>query len=235
MHLTTQPIDHIARIVHIQYIMKHTKTRLLLFLAFFPLLLLAQPRFRAGAVLGLTASQIDGDLSAGYNKLGFQAGLRAIARLKGRTEASMEILFSQRGCQNELIPSDYDPNPFALTVNYIEVPIQWHYKDWLIEYDEEKFNYYKVSFNAGLSYGRLFTTKVDDEFDWLSGIAPEYLKKDDLSIVLGANFFATRHLGFTVRWMRSLVLMYDPRKHDPAPASKSWNAHSLSFQAVYLF
>ncbi|MFN0035174.1 MAG: porin family protein [Saprospiraceae bacterium] len=211
------------------------KTLLLLLLAFFPILLLAQPRFRAGAVLGLTASQIDGDNSAGYNKLGFQAGLRVIARLKERTEASMEILFSQRGCQNELIPRDYTPNPFALTLNYIEVPLQWHFKDWLIEYEDASLSYYKVSFNAGLSYARLFSTKVDEEFEFLNAVVPDYLKKDDLSIVLGANFFANRHLGFTVRWNRSLVLMYDPRKHDSPPTSKSWNGHCLYFQTVYLF
>jgi len=208
---------------------------LLLFLLFSPLFLLAQPRFSAGAVAGLTASQIDGDQSAGYNKLGFQGGLRVVARLKERTDASMEFLFAQRGCQNELIPDQYSPNPFGLTLNYIEVPLQWHFKDWLIEYDDDKLNYYKVSFNAGLSYARLIGSKVDDETDWLSGIAPEFLKKNDLSALLGFNFFVNRHFGFSVRWTRSLLLMYDPRKHDPAPASKSWNSHSLYFQTVYMF
>ncbi len=204
-----------------------------LLLAFLPIVLAAQPRFRAGAVLGLTASQIDGDLSAGYNKLGFQAGLRVITRLKGRMEASMEILFSQRGCRSELIPGDFEPRPFSLTLNYIEVPLQWHYKDWLIEYDDAKFNYYKVSFNAGLSYARLFGSKVDDETSWLNGVAPDYLKKNDLGIVLGANFFATRNLGFTVRWNRSLLLLYDSRKSPRG--GKSWNSHNLNFQTVYLF
>lgn len=209
------------------------KTLPLLLLLAFPLFLTAQPRFRAGAVLGLTASQIDGDLSAGYNKLGFQGGLRVISRLKGPMEASMEFLFSQRGCQNELIPSDYDPNPFALTLHYIEVPVQWHYKDWLIEYDQEKYNFYRISLNAGLSYARLFGSKVDDDFNWLNGVAPDYLTKNDLSIVLGFNFFATRHLGFTARWNRSLVLLYDSR--NSPRGGKSWNQHCLYFQTVYLF
>jgi len=209
------------------------KTLLFLLLLPLPLLLSAQSRFRAGAVLGLTASQIDGDLSAGYNKLGFQGGLRVISRLKGHMEASMEILYSQRGCQNELVPSDYDPNPFALTLNYIEVPVQWHYNDWLIEYDDEKLNYHRVSFNAGLSYARLFSSKVDDDFNWLNGVSPDYLEKNDLSIVLGANFFFSRHFGLTVRWNRSLVLLYDSRKSPRG--GKSWNQHSLYFQTVYLF
>jgi hypothetical protein len=197
-----------------------------------PALAAAQPRFRAGAVVGLTASQIDGDLSAGYNKLGLQGGLRVITRLKGKTEASLEFLFSQRGSQNELIPNDFDPNPFKLTLNYVEIPIQWHYKDWLIEYDEEKYNYYKVSFNAGLSYARLINSKVDDVTLSLNNVAPDYLERNDLSIVLGANFWATRHLGFTVRWNRSLVLLYDSRTSPQG--GKSWNQHCLYFQTVYL-
>lgn len=209
------------------------KKILLLFITLSPCFLLAQPRFRAGAVLGLTASQIDGDLSAGYNKLGYQAGLRVISRLKGRHEASMEILYSQRGCQNELIPSDYEI-PFSLTLNYIEVPLQWHFKDWLIEYDEEKYNYYRISFNAGLSYARLFNSKKDALLSPLiDKVAPDYLKKDDLSLAIGVNFFFNRHFGITARWNRSLVLLYDPRT---SPfAGKSWNQHCLYFQTVYLF
>lgn len=201
-------------------------------LLLFPLFAWAQPRFKAGAVLGLTASQIDGDLSAGYNKLGLQGGLRVISRLKGRQEASLEFLFSQRGCQNELIPSDYDPNPFALTLNYVEVPIQWHWKDWLVEYDNDKLNFYRVSFNAGLSYGRLINSKVDDDFSWLNGVAPDYLTKNDLSILFGFNFMASRKFGFTVRWNRSLVLLYDSR--NSPRGGRSWNQHFLCFQTFYL-
>ena len=210
--------------------MKKLSFTLLLFL---PFLALAQPRFRAGAVLGLTASQIDGDLSAGYNKLGVQAGLRVISRLKGQQEASMEFLFSQRGCQNKLIPGDYEPNPFALTLNYVEVPLQWHYKDWLVEYEDEKLNFYRVSFGAGLSYARLINSKVDDETSWLNGVAPDYLTKNDLSLVLGLNFMVNRHFGFNFRWNRSLVLLYDSRTSPRG--GRSWNQHCLYFQTAYLF
>lgn len=195
----------------------------------------AQPRFKAGAVAGLTASQIDGDLSAGYNKLGLQGGLRVAARLRARTEASMEFLFSQRGCQSELIKNKYDVFPFSLTLNYVEVPVQWHYKDWLIEGEDESKNFYRVAIGAGLSYARLIGTKIDDELSWLSGVAPEYLKKNDFSVVIGINFFLNRHLGFTARFNRSIGFMYDPRDHNPAPASRAWNGHCLYFQTVYLF
>jgi hypothetical protein len=195
----------------------------------------AQQRFRAGAVVGLTASQIDGDLSAGYNKLGLQAGLRVVSRLKMKSEASLEFLFSQRGAQSELIQNKYDYFPFAVTLNYVEVPLQWHYKDWLIEGgDDPSESYYKVGVNVGLSYARLIGTRLDDDNTWLRGVVPDYLKKDDVSVVLGFNFFINRHFGFTVRYNRSLGFMYDPRKWNPAPVSRAWNGHCLYFQTVYL-
>ncbi|MBC7773865.1 MAG: PorT family protein [Phycisphaerae bacterium] len=213
--------------------MKHTKTLPLILLAFFPMLLTAQPRFRAGVVAGISASQIDGDISRGFNKLGFLGGLRVIARLKGRSDASMEILYAQRGCQNELIPSDTDPTPYSLTLNYIEVPIQWHFKDWLVEHEDAKINFHRISVNAGLSYARLLGSKVDDDFNWLNSVAPDYLKKNDLSVVLGANFFFNRHSGITLRWNQSLVLLYDSR--NSPQGGKSWNGRCLYFQTVYLF
>ena len=205
-----------------------------LFFALFITHLSAQQRFKAGAIVGLTASQIDGDLSAGYNKLGLQAGLRVVGRLQKKTEASMEFLFSQRGAQSELVQNKYDYFPFAVTLNYVEVPLQWHYKDWLIEGDDESENYYKVGVNAGLSYARLIGTRLDDDISWLKGVVPDYLKKNDVSLVLGFNFFINRHVGITVRYNRSLVYMYDPRKWNPAPVSRAWNGHCLYFQTVYL-
>ncbi len=223
---------------HTMRIFSYDQLRDLFFLGalcMLPVLLMAQPRFRAGAVAGLTASQIDGDLSAGYNKLGLQAGLRVIGRLTQRTEASLEFLFSQRGCQSELIKNKEDYFPFSLTLNYVEVPLQWHYKDWLIEGDDESKNYYRVSVNAGLSYARLIGTKLDDDLAALGSVAPDFLKKNDFSFVLGLSFFANRHLGFTARYNRSIGFMYDPRDWPNPPMSRGWNGHCLYFQTVYLF
>ena len=191
-------------------------------------------RFGAGIIAGLTASQIDGDQSAGYNKLGMQAGLRGTVRLGNRSEGSIEILFAQRGAQTELFRDEFNPFYFKLTNNYIEVPVQWHYKDWLIDDDDESF--YRVSFNAGLSYARLISSSVVDETNsfFVEAVVPDYLKKDDFSFLLGGSFFATRHLGFTARYVRSIRSIYDPRDHDPAPYQQAWSPHSIYFQVVYM-
>ena len=199
------------------------------------MLMTAQQRFRAGAVLGLTASQIDGDISAGYNKLGLQAGLRVIGSLTQRTEASLEFLFSQRGAQRELVKNRYGDLLDPVTLNYVEIPLQWHYKDWLIEGDNEFENYHKVALNAGFSYGRLIGTKLKDGVQSAYyGKIPEVLKKDDFSFVLGINFFVNRHWGFTARYNRSIGYMYDPRDFQNPPLQRAWNGHCLYFQTVYM-
>ncbi|HNG89273.1 MAG TPA: outer membrane beta-barrel protein, partial [Saprospiraceae bacterium] len=173
----------------------------------------AQPRFKAAAIVGLTASQINGDRSAGYHKLGLQAGLRGIARLREREELSIEFLYAQRGSQSTLIKDQFDPYRFSHTLNYLEVPVQWHYKDWLVEFEDEKDNFYRASFNIGLSYARLINYSNGGEGAGISAALP-YLKKGDISFLLGANFMASRHLGFAFRYVRSLGRMYDPRDYD---------------------
>jgi hypothetical protein len=190
-------------------------------------------RFKAGVIASITASQIDGDLSAGYNKLGLQTGLRGIVLLKEKQEASVELLFSQRGASSALL-KNADDFGFAITLNYIEIPVQWHYKDWLIE-DAEKGDYYKVSFNAGLSFARLIGTKVNNELSAVTKVVPNLLEKNDLSFVLGANIWANHHLGFTFRYVRSFGYMYNPKKWALPPFAQAWNGHSLNFQTVYLF
>ncbi len=209
---------------------------ILFLICLFPCILMAQPRFKAGIIAGVTASQIDGDLSAGYNKLGLQGGLRVIGRLTERTDASLEFLFSQRGAQREFIQNRFGDPLYPITLNYVEIPVQWHYKDWLIEGDDASKNFYRVSVNAGLSYARLLGSRLKDgPENPFYGLVPDYIKQNDISFVLGVNIFVNRHLGFTVRFNRSIGYMYDPRDHKIPPYNRAWNGHCLYFQTVYLF
>ncbi|MBK9337608.1 MAG: hypothetical protein IPM98_14010 [Lewinellaceae bacterium] len=57
-----------------------------------------EQRFKAGIIAGVTASQIDGDASARYHKVGLQGGLRHRS-VAPKQDASIEFLFTQRGPQ----------------------------------------------------------------------------------------------------------------------------------------
>jgi hypothetical protein len=198
----------------------------------------AQRRFSAAAEVGFTASQLDGDLSAGFNKLGLMAGIKGIVNLKSKTHLSLGFNFAQRGAQDELVQSDI--NTYAITTNYVEIPVMLHYADWLQDKDDEP--YYKVFISGGLSYGRLISTKLRDDGNFARVVVSpsnpppgkdNYLNDQDLSLTAGASLFFQRNLGFNVRYMRSVTFLYNPKKWDPSPLQRGWNAHSLTFSLTY--
>lgn len=196
-----------------------------------PFLTLSQQRFKAGIIAGVTASQIDGDVSAGYNKVGLQAGLRGVVILKEKQEASVEILFTQRGCRNEAKTPPY----FKTTLNYIEVPVQWHYHDWLVEGADEADNFYRVQFNIGASYGRLLDYK-DNSDGSIAGITPALpdLNRNSFCFLVGASLYASKHFGFIFRYHRAVNKLYKPGKPGTS-YGLSLNEHFLAFQTVYMF
>ncbi len=205
---------------------------------FFTLLLLPrfadaqrQQRFKAGIIAGITASQIDGDASAGYNKVGIQGGLRGIVVLRPKQDASIELLFTQRGSRNEAKTPPY----FKTTLNYIEVPLQWHYHDWPANDNADDPDFYRVHFNVGLSYARLLGYQ-DDSDGSIAGISPALpdLNRNSFCFLIGASFFATKHLGFNFRYHRAINRLYDP-KQQGASFANSLNEHFLALQAMYIF
>lgn len=204
---------------------------LLLFTGLLPFGSAAQQRFKAGLIAGVTASQIDGDASAGYNKVGLQAGLRGVTVLKEKQEVSVEILYTQRGCRNEA----KTPPFFKTTLNYIEVPVQWHYNDWLVDQADDADNYYRVQIGAGLAFARLLGYK-DDSDGSIAGITPALpdLNRNSFSFLISATLFANKYLGFNFRYNRALNKLYKPGKPGTNYAY-SLNEHFLSFQALVMF
>lgn len=188
-------------------------------------------RFKAGIIAGVTAAQIDGDASAGYNKVGLQGGLRGIIVLKPKQDASIELLFTQRGSRNEAKTPPY----FKTTLNYVEVPVQWHYHDWPANGDPEDPDFYRIHFNAGISYARLLGNQ-DDSDGSIAGITPAlpFLNKNSFCLLIGASFFASEHIGFSFRYHRAVNNLYKPGQ----PGSNFANTlreHFLAFQTMYVF
>ena len=185
----------------------------------------AQQRFRAGLIAGLTASQINGDVSAGYNKLGLRGGLRAITVLGEKTELSFDILFSQRGSLEK------DPIRSTIHLNYVEVPVLYTYKDWL---DEEGGGYYRVSASAGLAYGRLINSSIEN-FGIIGDVISEQenFSENDVSVVFGVSYYTGPKFGFSVYYTRSLNPLYNNKKHQGLQYTLT--GYFLAFQAAYIF
>ncbi len=190
-----------------------------------------EQRFRAGLIAGVTASQIDGDQSAGYHKVGLQGGLRAMARLREKQDLSVEMLFTQRGCRNQ---PKFFPE-YSTTLNYVEVPVQWHYKDWAANQDSDQPDYYRVHFNVGLSYARLinYQNKFDFNGNGITAALPD-LNANSFCFLIGASLYLTQHVAVTFRYHRAFNRLYEPGKPGTNYAN-SLNEHFLAFQTMYVF
>lgn len=191
--------------------------------------------FKAGIVGGLTAFQIDGDNSAGFNKLGLQGGIRGIVLIKKNMDISFDMLFTQRGSQSQLLRDQYSPY-FSFTLNNIEVPIQFHIRDWLVEDEDPKNNFYRVSLDGGFSYARQIGYTFKGDPNGMEVVAAGgYMKKNDVSVQLGISYYFSHHFGISAQYNHSLDYLYDPRGLNPAPLSKAWISYGIYFQGIYLF
>ena len=191
----------------------------------------AQPRFGAGIVAGINASQIQGDDSAGYNRLGVRAGVRGIAHLSEKADFGLDLLYSMRGSTTELVPNNNSLR-YVIHLDYIEVPVWISYKDWLAP-----DGYYRIQGFAGLSYGRLFNTRVVDVI--ILEDEQENFAKNDLSLTLGVAYHLSRRFSLGFNYTRSLVPLYNNRKFLnnvglPRYKQRLWG-YFLSFQGVLEF
>lgn len=184
----------------------------------------AQQRFKAGLVLGLNASQVQGDESAGYRKLGVHGGLRAITVLQDKMDFIIELLYAQRGSFHKGGP--FFQGDLEINLQYVEVPLLIAYKDWLVE-DED---YYKIQATGGFSYGRLIRATAIGSFH---DAEVENFNENDYSFTIGAEFFASKHLSFGARWTRSLNLLFNNQKHNPN--LDALYGYFLSFRGAYVF
>ena len=177
--------------------------------------------FTAAAVLGLNASQINGDFLAGYDKLGLTAGLKVVSSMKEKLDISVELLWSQRGSRD---------GPFTNThrkihLDYAEIPVMIIFKDWLVR------DYYKIWFESGLSYGRLVRNKIT--YIDVETLADTF-NSNDISFLVGATFFANSNWGWSLRFTSSI----NPLLNNKDPGNQNFSrlrGYFLTFRSVLFF
>ena len=179
----------------------------LIFLVLIPVSLssFSQP-FHGGFLAGITASQVDGDSHAGYNKLGFQGGVFISALLTQTLEARFEIRYAGRGALN---PASEDNTGFyKLGLHYIDLPL-------LAAIRIKKFG----SVELGLIPGYMFAARGEDD----AGELPkEYLvdfHKFDLGILLGVGVQVSKKISLNFRYSYSILSIRDL---ESAGAYYSW-------------
>lgn len=196
---------------------------------------------KAYTIVGLNASQIDGDEVYGYEKFSPQAGLGIIMPFNMRKpnegwQLSAELLYSQKGAKEKL-----DPFRYNTSLHYVDIPLLVHFVDvkggW--------------TFGLGWQYGRLFKIKEDwglpdtiiNSFERpVDGVLPAF-KRNDFSVVADIRFTIWEKIKFSFRYQYSLVpIREDVWFYNGYPAGtngfKSWSRdfrnNYMSFRIIYM-
>lgn len=166
------------------------------FLIAFPVFLKAQV-FKAGITAGPTFSQIEGDVVAGFYKVGFQAGVVSDVYINDQFSWGIEILYSKRGSASAFNPTTTDGD-FRIRMDYVEVPLIFKYND------KNKMTGY-----VGVSFNRLLTAELIDQFDnvdlafFEDPINPT--KKTDIQGIIGFSYATSPVFNLGVRWNRGIT------------------------------
>lgn len=188
-------------------------------------------RFSAGIVGGVNASQIDGDLLAGFDKVGLTGGIKVVVNLESIFDLNVEFLFSQRGSRPDIFTPEIDPD-IKVHLDYAEIPVYLTIGDWW----QEEGQYHKVSAQAGISYGRLISARTFDYFNTpgatLDNLVP-FFNDNDLSWLVGLSYRMSENWGVTMRYTREITPLLSPKKHDLA--IKRLLSYYLTFRMEYYF
>ena len=185
--------------------------------------------FGLSAVVGVNASQVDGDNFTGYDKVGFVAGLKGITRLNDHFEAHVELLFSQKGSKFESEASSRQgTKDRAIHLNYAEIPIMLAYRT------APGINGGRMRLEAGIAVSRLLDANIDEptigserEFDF------ENIKEDfnstDFNVVIGGHVEFGNHIGIGLRYTGALSKFYE----NPNPVNSGSNTETVEFLRNY--
>lgn len=172
------------------------KQPLLLICALFILSLNAgAQRIMGAAILGVNASQVDGDEVYGYKKFGLNAGLSAIVPFNDKLSVSIENIFNQKGAHQRRRYLDSLDGSYNLKLNYLEVPVLLHYTDKDI-----------VTFGAGMSWGRLIKVWEQRNGYEMTGTTLQsgIYHKDDFNLLFDIRFRVFERFRLNARYAYSL-------------------------------
>ena len=127
--------------------------------------------FRGGIIGGINFSQIDGDGIYGYNKLGVMAGVHLRAKYRKKVSFCLDMLYDQQGSSPFTEFTKYNSS-YQIILDYVSFPVYVKFMDWLVEFQKEEYNFYRIEFDLGLAYSRAF--KIQGP----AGIAEFYSKNN---------------------------------------------------------
>ena len=170
---------------------------------------------------GLTASQVSGDKSAKFNKIGFLFGPGAFISFNELYGMETGLIYIQKGSRK---PSTLkDPTFYKMILDYIEIPFLFSYM-----YKE------KIKIQAGPSFGALVRSKEEDGYGEISG---EDFVKFELAFLGGVVYPIAQKVDAVIRFSNSIYYIREPQ--NTSRLARYWEKGQfitmLSFALAYRF
>ena len=160
-------------------------------------------RFEGGALIGLNASQVDGDNYSGYHKPGVALGGFVQTNLSRTIYAGMELKLMQKGSRNIDSLATDGQIKYIMRLNYVDLPVYLG-----IRTSE------RISLLAGVSPGYLISGREYNDYGKLTEQDQKAFSEFDLQGLLGFRFQFTKRLFVDLRGAYS-VLPIRKQKGDP--------------------
>ena len=160
-------------------------------------------RFEGGALVGLNASQVDGDNYSGYRKPGIALGGYVQTNLSRTIYAGMELKFAQKGSRNIDSLATDGQIKYIMRLNYVDLPVYLGFR-----------TSERISLLVGVSPGYLISGREYNDYGRLPEQDQKAFSEFDLEGLLGFRFQFTKRLFVDLRGAYS-VLPIRKQKGDP--------------------
>jgi hypothetical protein len=168
-------------------------------------------RFDGGALLGLNATQVEGDTYKGYHKPGLEAGFYVETDIAPAIFIAGEIKYSQKGARKK-VTTKY-PTTYIMRLNYIDLPVYMAFR-----------TSEKSSIIAGVSSGFLISGKEFDEYGELPPEDQNEFNTFDLEPLVGFQFDFMENLKADLRLSLSVL----PIRGKPVNTNYYWQNNQFN-------
>lgn len=167
---------------------------------FFTSSIINAQNFDAHIELGFNASQVDGDLYSGYNKLGIHGGLGIAYRMDDSWSVESGIFYDALGSQKELqIGSSAPEEQQKIKLNYISLPLYAKYRP----------NNLALDFAMGVQFSYLMESKIQDRTD---DALLQFFNKSDIAVNLRARYHFNDNWSISVKASEAISLIFNNDK-----------------------
>ena len=157
-------------------------------------------KFDAHIEVGLNASQIDGDLFSGYNKLGIHGGFGIAYSLNDSWSLEGGLFFDALGSQKELELGSTSPEEQQkIKLTYVSLPLAANYK----------LSSIPLSFAVGMQVSYLIRSQIQNRTD---DVILDFFNKTDIAAFLQLRYLLNERWSISLKASEAVTLIFNNDK-----------------------